>query len=134
MPEQKTTTRNPAIEAAQAQQAQLDELEKARARARELETELGITATGGAHGGGVRGDVQALLRERAGYLRRAHNPAETDRMTDRVAQVDEQLRLRGYRVNEKTLDKDTAEAVAAAGPGVRVEDAIVAREAQQTVR
>lgn len=127
------TRRGNPFEQAQAEQAQLDELEALRARQRELEAELGVTSVGHARGAGIRGEIQALLRERVGYVRRSANPDEKDRMEGRVAQVDEQLNLRGYRVG-KDLEKDTQEAIAAAGPGVLVEDAMAAREARQTTR
>lgn len=119
--------------AARAEQAALDELEASRARVAELEETLGVTARGHAHGGGLNGEIQALLRERVGYLRRAQNPEVKDAMENRVAQVDEQLALRGYRVG-KDLDKDTAEAFEAAAPGIPVEEAVAAREARQTTR
>ncbi|MET7643043.1 hypothetical protein ABZS83_05240 [Streptomyces sp. NPDC005426] len=41
--------------------------------------------------------VAALLRERAGYVTRG--------MSDRVAQVDEQLALRGHTVPDETPDE-----------------------------
>jgi hypothetical protein len=123
-----------ALDKAKTEQDALDELEKSRARVAELEKELGVTAVGSATGPGpVRAQVQALLRERAGYLRRAQNPDIREAMESRVSQVDEQLALRGYRVG-KDLEKNTADAFEAAGPGVRVEDAITEREARQTVR
>lgn len=45
--------------------------------------------------------VAALLRERVGYVSRG--------MTDRVAQVDEQLELRGYTPQPETPAEDPAE-------------------------
>lgn len=123
--EKAAAARGGRIEAQQAEQDKLDELDAARTRLAELEKELGVTASGGHSGGGLRGDVQALLRERVGYQRRD--------LPERVAQVDEQLRIRGYRVG-RNLDKDTAEAFEAAAPGVPVEDVQSAREAQQTTR
>jgi hypothetical protein len=106
---------------------ELEELQAAESRAAVLRKKLGVVGgTGGAYGRGRKGEIQALLRERVGYVNRG--------LDDRVGQVDEQLRLRGYRVNAKTLEKDTAEAFEAAGPGVRVEDAVAEREARQTTR
>jgi uncharacterized protein (UPF0254 family) len=109
------------------EQTDLEELVAAENRAAELRKKLGVhLGRGGATGGGRLGEIQALLRERQGYVQRD--------LGDRVSQVDEQLRLRGYRANEKTLEKDTAEAFAAVNPGMRVEDAVAEREARQTTR
>jgi hypothetical protein len=119
----KTTPAQPSIPT---EQEELEELQTAETRAAELRKKLGVGGRGGAYGGGRLGEIQALLRERVGYANRG--------LDDRVTQVDEQLRLRGYRVNEKTLADDTAKALAAAGPGVRVEDAVADREARQTTR
>lgn len=114
----------------------LNELDEARRKVAALEKDLGVTSTGAAHGGGLRGEVQALLRERAGYARRqdSGDEAECTKMTNRIRQVDEQLALRGYRVKGTSLQADTDEAFAAAAPGMLVEDAVAEREARQQTR
>ncbi|WP_319460084.1 hypothetical protein [Micromonospora sp. RTP1Z1] len=52
------------------------------------------------------GTAEALVHERAGLARRADaagDDAAKKRFTDRVAQVDEQLKLRGYNSKGEAL-------------------------------
>lgn len=57
------------------------------------------------------GMVAALLREREGYVTRG--------MDDRVAQVDKQLRARGYTPDSETTDGNATESRAQAPKGRR---------------
>lgn len=58
--------------------------------------------------------VAALLRERVGYAARG--------MTDRVAQVDEQLGLRGYTPQPETPAEDASEETSEEGAAAAEEE------------